>query len=139
MLFRIDDDILTIRFQGFEQFWAVKRKLVLSKTDIVRATWEEQVAIPRSELGWRFGGSNLPGVLVAGRFWGESGKNFVYLNKPSTDNGGMWQLPVNRNAVVSFQHVLELELRNQPYRRYLFTLDKPDIAESIVAWWRNNN
>jgi len=134
----MEDDSLTIIFEGAERFWAIKRKLVVPKTDIVRAIWEEQVAIPRAELGWRIGGANLPGILAAGRFWGTGGKNFVYLNHPSTEHGGMWQLPVNRGATISFQHVLELELRNQPYYRYLFTVDKPDIAERIIAWWRND-
>jgi hypothetical protein len=127
MRFHMEDDSLAVIFEGAEQFWALKRRLVISKMDIAHAEWVEGELLPRHELGWRVGGTGLPGVLYAGRFAGSSGLNFVYLQHPMREAGG-----------VKLHHVLTLELRDNRYKRLLLTIDKPDIAERIIAWWSNN-
>lgn len=127
MKFLIQDDMLTITFQGVEQFWALKRRLVVSRADITKATWQEDVQLPRTELGWRIGGTGFPGVLFAGRFAGSEGRNFVYLLRPLG-----WLMTVR------VKHVLTLELKDYPYRRLFFTVDRPQIAEQIIAWWSSN-
>ena len=127
MRFHIEDDSLTIIFQGAEQLWAIKRKLVLPKPSVTNVIWQEGVQLPRTELGWRIGGSAIPGVLFAGRFVGREGRNFVYLLHPQ---GWVRQVRV--------KHVLTIELKDYPYRRLFFTVDKPDIAEQIIAWWSSN-
>jgi len=127
MQFIIKDDTLTISLEGAEQFWALKRKLVVPKVNIVRATWQEDAVIPRRELGWRFPGSFLPGLLLAGRFIGRRGSNFVYILRPQ---GLFGDIKIN--------HLLTLELRNSGYKRLLFTINKPEMAEQIIAWWSSN-
>jgi hypothetical protein len=127
MKFRIDNDTLTIMFQGTEQFWALKHKMVVPKVNIVRAQWQQATTVPRRELGWRFGGTALPGLLFAGRFMGSQSTNFVYVQRPQGLFGDL-----------TFQHVLTLELRNSGYKRLFFTINKPDIAEQIIAWWSGN-
>ena len=127
MKFRIDDDTLTVIFQGSEQFWALKRQLEIPKVNIVRARWQQAATIPRRELGWRIGGSALPGLLFAGRFVGSQGMNFIYVQRPHGLFGD-----------IKFQHVLTMELRHSTYKRLIFTIDKPDIAEQIIAWWSSN-
>jgi hypothetical protein len=124
----MEDTALKIVFEGAEQLWALKRQLRIEKVDIVRADWEEVEVLPRHELGWRVGGTGLPGILFAGRFAGSDGLNFVYLRHPLRGTGG-YQL----------NHVLTLELRNRNYKRVFLTLDKPDIAERIIAWWNSNS
>jgi hypothetical protein len=127
MLFHIEDDLLTVKFQGVEQFWAVKRKLLIPKVNITNTIWHDAVQISRREFGWRIGGSALPGVLMAGRFMGHEGRNFVYVQHPQGWTGD-----------IQLKHVLEIELKDYPYHRLFFTVDKPDIAEGIIGWWSSN-
>ena len=127
MKFHLEDDSLTIIFEGVEQLWAFRRKLTIPKLDITHAVWQEGVSIPRRELGWRIGGTALPGILFAGRFMGFEGRNFVYLQRPR----GMF-------GDVQVAHALTLEVKNCPYKRFILTIDKPDIAQSIITWWSGN-
>src|SRR5437870_1740594 len=98
MRFHMEDDSLTVIFEGGEQFWALKRRLVVPKADISHAEWLEGELLPRHELGWHAGGTGIPGVLYAGRFEGRDGLNFVYLQHPTRGVGG-----------VKLRHVLTLE------------------------------
>ena len=127
MKFRIEDDVLSIIFEGGEQFWAIKRRIVLPKVNIANVTWQEGAQIPRKELGWRIGGTAVPRFLLAGRFAGGQGKNFVYLQKPLGYFGH-----------IQVKHVLTFELVHSSYKHMFFTVDKPDIAESIIGWWSSN-
>ena len=127
MRFIIEDDTLTIKFQGMEQFWALRRQIVVPKVNIVRAKWQENAVVSRRELGWRFPGSALPGLLFAGRFIGSKGSNFVYVLRPQGLFGD-----------IKIKHLLTLELRNSGYKRLLFTINKPQMAEQIIAWWSSN-
>lgn len=127
MKFLIEDDALTITFEGVEQLWALKHRLVVPKVNISLAIWQEGVVIPRSELGLRIGGTAIPGLLYAGRFVGSSGANFVYLQRAR-----------QQGLAVKVRHVLTLELKHSHYQRFIFTIDKPDIAEHIITWWSGN-
>jgi hypothetical protein len=97
--------------------------LKVDKLDIARAVWQEGIVMPRRELGLRIGGAGLPGLLYAGRFAGNEGLNFVYLQRPQREHDG-----------VKLANVLTLELRNSRYHRMVFTTN-PDIAEQIITWW----
>lgn len=127
MQFLLEDDTLTVFFEDMEQVWALKRKLVIPKINITNVLWQEGVQLPRTELGWRLGGTGLPGVLFAGRFVGHEGKNFVYLLRPQG-----WA------KAVRVRQVLTIELKDYPYHRLFFTVNKPDIAEQIIGWWSSN-
>lgn len=121
MKFHIDDD-LTIRLDGGEAFLALKRQLVIPRSAIVQAVWQEEYVTHRSRLGWRIG-TLLPGYLFAGTFLGPDGRNFLYLQGAQ----GWFQ-------EVTAQHVLRLELTDYPYRRVLITVQDSDMAEQIVDW-----
>ncbi len=127
MKFHIENDTLTITLEGVERFWAIRHKLVVPKLSIERATWDESTNIPRKELGWRIGGTAIPGILLAGRFLGSEGRNFVYLEHA---RGFL--------RAIQVEHVLMLELHDYPYRRLFLTVNDPDIAEQIVAWWSSS-
>jgi hypothetical protein len=126
MNFHIEDDTLTIIFEGVEQLWALRRTFIVPKVNIMRAMWQETFTIRRWDLGWRFG-TAMPGILFAGTYIGNAGRNFIYLQRPQGFFGE-----------IKFQNVLVLELRNAGYRRVLITVNKPEIAEQIIAWWSSN-
>jgi hypothetical protein len=126
MKFVIDDDILTIKFEGLEQVWAFKRRLIVPRIKIERAVWQPGVVLPRGELGLRVGGTGLPSVLYAGRFAGRDGLNFVYLKRPQYDHG------------VKLANALTLEMRDYRYQRIILTIDDPAMATDLIAWWSGN-
>jgi hypothetical protein len=123
MRFRIDDDRLTITLEGIEVFWTLKRKLVVPRSHVVQAVWTEDFVISRGELGFRFG-SVIPGYLFAGTFVGAThGRSFLYMEHAR----GLLQH-------IGAPHILQLQLRDQPYDRILVTVDDAAMADQIVAW-----
>jgi hypothetical protein len=126
MNFHIEDDTLTVTLDSGEAFWALKRKLVVPKVNIERITWKEQFITTRRQLGFRVG-TLLPGRLFAGRYYAHDGANFLYLIRPQGLFGD-----------IKANHVLVVELRDFAYRRLLLTVDDPDMAEQIIAWWSGN-
>ena len=114
-----EDDSLTITLEGGEQFWALKRKLVIPKTKIERMDWEQAFAIPRRQLGWRIG-TFIPGWLMAGYF----GSSFVYIQGVQGLFGD-----------ISAKHVLTIQTRDFQFPRIFLTVNNPDIAEQLIAWW----
>jgi len=127
MKFNIDDDILTIQLQGAEQVWAIKRQVVVRRANIVLAQWHEVLAVPRGELGWRFG-TAIPGGLWAGRFTARGAHNFLYVQRTSGIFG-----------TIGMNHVLVLDLRDSEFQRLYLTVDDPDMAGKIIAWWSGSN
>jgi hypothetical protein len=122
MKFHIDDDVLTIQMEGGEAFWAIKRKLVVPRSAIAQAVWQEDFMTHRARLGWRFG-TLLPGHLFAGTFVGPDGRSFLYMRGAQGWFGD-----------ITARHVLRLELAGHPYRRVLVTVDDQEMAEQIVDW-----
>jgi hypothetical protein len=123
MKFHLEDDSLTITFEGAEQFWALKRKLIVPKASIKHVDWSESFAMHRRELGWRIG-TSIPGWLFAGRFISKQGENFVYLQQPKGLLGD-----------IEARHVLTVDLLDHSYKRLFITVNDPDIAGQIVVWW----
>ncbi|MGB4800344.1 MAG: hypothetical protein WBP03_02405 [Candidatus Saccharimonadales bacterium] len=65
--------------QGQERLWALCHELRIPRAAVKSVQWREKLALPVTEVGWRFG-TAFPGVLVAGWFYGGSkGKGFLYL------------------------------------------------------------
>src|SRR3954470_3470402 len=63
----VHDDAVDVDFTGWSRVWALKGHVEVAMADIVDA----RVA-PRAELvesiGWRLGGTSVPGRVIAGRF-----------------------------------------------------------------------
>ena len=124
MKFNIDDDVLTIRLQGGEQFWALKRQIVIRRSDIMGLQWHDTLAIPRGEIGWRVG-TAIPGGLWAGHFRTRSIRNFLYVQRTS----GLF-------GTIGMSHVLVFDLIGAEFDRVYVTVDDPDMASEIIAWWQ---
>lgn len=127
MKFHIDNDVLTVTLKGGEQFWAIKRKLEVARVQIIGLQWHDTLVIPRRELGWRFG-TLFPGVLFAGTFLGSYGRNFLYVQHASGLFGN-----------ITMPHVLIFELADHAYKRIILTVDDPDMATQLIAWWRGQD
>jgi hypothetical protein len=125
MKFVAEDDSLTITFEGMEIFWALKRKLVVPRSQIIDLAWEAQYVLPQRMLRWA--GTDLPSVLWAGRFVGGGKRAVLYVQRPV---GVSW----SRNPR-PMQNVLVLNLRDNRYDQIIVTC-QPDIGAQLAAWWQ---
>jgi hypothetical protein len=125
MKFLAEDDGLTITFEGAEMFWALKRKLVIPRSQIVGLSWENGYVLPQRML--RLLGTDLPGVLWAGRFVGGGQRSFLYVNRPVGVTWGRNPQPM--------PNVLVLNLRDNRYDQIIVTC-QPDIGSQLADWWR---
>lgn len=126
MKFLAEDDSLTITFEGAEMFWALKHKLVLPRSQIVDLTWQAGYVLPGRML--RVLGTDIPGVLWAGRFVGGGRRDFLYVQRPV---GVTW----SRNPQ-PMNSVLVLNLRDNRYDQVIVSC-QPDIGEQLTTWWQN--
>lgn len=124
MIFHIEDDALTIKFQGLEMLWALRRRLVIPKTSVANVGWHASYRANQQML--RIGGTALPGALYAGVFRSGNGWRFMYLNRPHG-------LGTTRNGIVA-EHVLVLDVQGMRYSQLLLTCPEP-MAEEIKLWW----
>lgn len=126
MKFIAGADDLTIKLEGMEQVFALKRRLVLPKKDIADIQWTAEFADKDRTL--RIGGAGVPGTLLAGRFrdlnTGE--KLFLYVNKPKG---------INILSGFSAQNVLIVTMLDGRYSQIIMTC-QADIGARLTAWWR---
>lgn len=123
MLFHIEGDTLTIALTASEAFWALKRKIVVPREKIEQINWEAAYKTHRRNLGFRVG-TAIPGRLFAGHYYGPNGENFLYMQRAR----GLFR-------EIEAPHILVVELHDYVYRRLLLTVDDPDMATQIIAWW----
>lgn len=122
MNFHLEGNKLTIRLEGAERFWAVKRQINIDKGQISDMQWHDTLMVPRSHLGWRFG-TAIPGGLFAGRYRAAL-RNFLYVQKTR----GLF-------GTITMRRVLEIDLRDAEFDKLYLTVNDPDIATKLVAWW----
>jgi hypothetical protein len=123
--FLAEDSGLTITFEGAEMIWAVKRKLVLPRSQIVDLRWEAGYVLPWRML--RIIGTDLPWVLWAGRFAGGGHRAFLYVQRPVGVTWGRNPQPM--------PNVLVLNLRDNRYDQVIVTC-QPAIGSQLTDWWR---
>ncbi|MDQ1712964.1 MAG: hypothetical protein QOE45_2414 [Frankiaceae bacterium] len=78
----IDASEVVVTLTGLDVLWAWKRRLRIAFPQVGSAR-----AVSRAEtrrLRWRLWGSNLPGVLVAGRFWSRGRNEFWCVHSART-------------------------------------------------------
>lgn len=63
----VSDPGVDIRFDGLDAAWTLRRRLHIPVEQLVAAR-VERTDVARRELGWRLGGTYLPGVIAAGRY-----------------------------------------------------------------------
>lgn len=66
MKFIEDETALTIRLEGAEQFWGLRRRIVIPRDKITDLSWHPQYMADAPIV--RFAGTALPGVLYSGHF-----------------------------------------------------------------------
>ncbi|WP_437733820.1 hypothetical protein [Sorangium sp. So ce1335] len=117
MQLRIDGDRLTLTLQGAERLWALKLSpIVVPREHVTRA---EAALPPATWRAIRAPGTALPGLIKAGTYYTDRGKEFWYTVRSRKDNP------------------LTIELAGESYRRLVLTLDdSAGWAERISAWIR---
>ena len=63
----ITDDEVSVEFTGWDRVWAF-RKLARLPLSTITGARVAPVSELRDELGWKLGGTGLPGVCIAGSF-----------------------------------------------------------------------
>ena len=115
MQITLADDQLILTLEGAERLWAFKLgPITVPRANVARA----ETALPRTtwkEL--RAPGTFLPGVIKAGTYYTDRGKEFWYAVRSRKDNP------------------LTIELTGASYRRLVVTIDDAaNWAERINAW-----
>ncbi len=127
MKFLAEGDTLTITLEGMEVFWALKRRLSISRSQIIDLNWAAQYVLPRRML--RIAGTDIPSVLWAGRFMGGGVRSFLYVRRPIGVTWGRNPQPMS--------NVLALQLRDHRYSWVILTC-QPEIGSRLVDWWRGS-
>lgn len=127
MKFVAEDIALTIKLEGAEMFFGLKRKLVLPREKMVDLTWAPEFNY--GDLVLRVGGTGAPKMLYAGHFRDLTTREtlFLYLRRPRG-------LPVN--GTLSDANVLAITMRDYPYAK-VFVTCQPDIGASLMNWFTN--
>ncbi|KYF61954.1 hypothetical protein [Sorangium cellulosum] len=117
MQLQIEGDRLTLTLQGAERLWAVKlAPIVVPRAHVVRA---EAALPPATWKQIRAPGTAIPGLIKAGTYYTDRGKEFWYTVQSRKDSP------------------LTIELEGESYRRLALTIDDSAAwAERINAWIR---
>lgn len=79
MKFVFHDKSLELQLEGVEQFWALKRKIVIDASAITNVEWVAGTVNRQRLGGLRAPGTVLPGLFYAGSFYRRSGWVFRYI------------------------------------------------------------
>lgn len=128
MKFIAEEDALTIKLQGMEMVFSLKRRLVLPRANMVELLWTPEYNF--HDLLLRLAGTGVPRVMYAGHFRDVDTKEnvFLYLRLPKG-------LRVNRT--MSDANVLAVTMRDYPYGK-VFVTCRPDIGQALVKWWKGS-
>ncbi|WP_437678117.1 hypothetical protein [Sorangium sp. So ce131] len=115
MQLRIEGDRLALTLQGVERILALKlAPIVVPREHVVRA---EAALPPATWKQLRWPGTSVPGLIKAGTYYTDRGKEFWYTGRVRSDNR------------------LTIELEGEPYRRLVVTVDDAvGWAERINTW-----
>ncbi|MEH1774577.1 MAG: hypothetical protein V7K64_05475 [Nostoc sp.] len=108
----IVDDKLQIKFTFKEQLLAVR----LNKLWQISLAHIEQVTIAEPQSNWRelrAPGSFVPGVIKAGTYYTNRGKEFWYVNRET--------------------NYLTMQLRDESYKRIILTIDDNESWQQRLA------
>ncbi len=98
-------DKLLLELEWYEQLWA----FTLNKTFEIAIDRIERVTSEEPQSNWaeiRAPGTFLPGVIKAGTYYTQKGKEFWYVTKD--------------------RDYLTLELKDEPFRRIILTIDNSE-------------
>jgi hypothetical protein len=119
MQFITEPNQLTIKLQGFEQLWALKRRLQIPQYAIEDVTYEPKVPTMQGLWGyWRVPGTSLPFVFMAGTYRRHESREFWYLRLRSP---GVMTIFLKEGSL------------NYDKVRLSCT---PELAQDIADWWQ---
>jgi len=113
----INDDTLVVHVEDADRFWALKSRLEIPLEHVAGA--RSAVDEARDWLhGVRLGGTHIPGVISAGRFYGDGQMVFWDVHDP--------------------EKAIGVELRDERYSRLVLEVDDPEgdiprIARATTA------
>lgn len=121
MKFVLEPNQLTIRLEGVEQIWALKRRIQVPHYAIFELDYLTQMPSMTDYQGYfRFPGTALPWRFLAGS----------YRNK---DHREFWYVKMREPGVL----VLVFKPDTLPYDKLRITCS-PDIAQDVADWWQEH-
>lgn len=119
MKFKLEPSQLTIRLEGMEQFWALKRRLQIPVHAISDISFIDQEPAMQDFYGHvRFPGTSVSWRFLAGSYRRQGRREFWYVRLRQT---GMITIILKPGTL--------------HYSRIRLTCT-PDIAEDILRWWQ---
>jgi len=110
---------LTVRLEGLEKIWALKSHLDIPKEQILEIDYKPVRPAVQDFKGYvRVPGTALPWLFLAGTFRTKASKEFWFIRMRQP---GILTLTLKPNVAV--------------YDRVRLTCE-PEIAQSLVDWWR---
>lgn len=119
MKFMCEPRRLTIKLEGMEQLWALKRKLQLSPATIAAIDFiPQQPALQDFKGRLRFPGTALPWRFLAGSYIQHGQREF-------------WYVHLHQEGLIT----IDCKPGTFEYDRIRLSCP-PDIAQDITDWWR---
>jgi hypothetical protein len=119
MKFTLEPNQITIRLEGLEQIWALKRRVQIPHYAILDVNYEPNTPTLQDFRGHiREPGMNVPMQFVAGTYRGEGQKEF-------------WYVHMHQPGVLTI-HIKPETLR---YDKVRVTCN-PQLAQNIADWWQ---
>ena len=106
----IDGNDLIVEVEGMDKLWALKSRLTIPLAHVRGATVDP--GIMTEDKGWKWGGSRIPGVIVAGTFSQHGERIF-------------WDVHDKSKAVV-------VELHDDTYARLVVQVENPRSTVELV-------
>jgi hypothetical protein len=120
MKFTTEPNQLTIRLEGLEQLWALRRRLQIPHYAIEDIDYVTQYPVMRDLYGYiRLPGTSLPGIFLAGSYRRKGEREF-------------WYLKMRRQGVMT----IYLKPEALAYDKVRVTCT-PRTAQRITDWWQN--
>ncbi len=121
MKFITEPNQLTITLEGFEQVWALKRRLQIPHYAIAAVDFVAQQPVLQDYKGFlRFPGTALPWRFLAGSYNRKNTREF-------------WYVRMQQPGVLTI--TIKPETLN--YDKIRLTCS-PEIAQSVVDWWQDH-
>jgi len=117
-----DPTTLTIRFQGLECVWVLRRTLVVSRGDVNSINYIPELPVMQDFKGYlRLFGTALPWLFLAGTYWGGGKREF-------------WFVRMKQPGLLT----IELTPGKDGYQRLRLSCN-PVIAQDVVDWWKGKS
>lgn len=121
MKFITEQNQLTIKLEGFEQVWALKRRLQIPYYAIAGLDYQTQQPAMQDYKGYlRFPGTAIPWRFLAGSYSRKDQREFWYVRMPQP-------------GVL----IITLKPDTLHYDKIRVTCS-PEIAQSVADWWQEH-